>query len=508
MPLLLPRETVLALLVGVNEGDVLAGKYRVEKLLGMGGMGMVVSAHHLQLDERIALKFLLPEALAVPDAVARFVREARAATKIKSEHVVRIIDVGTFDSGEPYMVMEFLQGKDLGEMLRDSGPFAPEAVAEYLLQACEALCEAHVRGIVHRDLKPSNLFLTTRADGTPLVKVLDFGISKITNASSSGPELGLTKTSAMMGSPLYMSPEQMASARDVDHRTDIWALGTIMYELLAGKPPFNADTVPQLCAMVLQQEPAPLHTLRAGLPPAVHSILTRCLRKSPADRYANVAELAVALAELAPKHARTSVRRITRVIQGAGQSVGSTALPPSSDELPPAAASVVVPEEPLAQARSHAGSSTASVTAWSETAPSIPKRSLPLIPIALGVAALGVVGLVAGVAVIYGSRDVAASTAATSEASAGAVIDVPAPEPPPADPQVAPAKADPEAPEPPAAAEPPKPGATGRKTAKLQANPPAQPTTEAKVPPPPTAVVPTVKPPPSTTSGSDLGGRL
>jgi serine/threonine-protein kinase len=200
----------------VQEGEVLAGKYRVERVLGVGGMGVVVSALHLQLDERVALKFLLPEALANPEAVARFAREARAAVKIKSVHVARVSDVGTLETGAPYMVMEFLHGQDLSAVLRDRGPLPYPDAVEFVLQACEALSEAHALGIVHRDLKPANLFLITAADGSPCVKVLDFGISKLTSPSASDPDYAMTKTQAVMGSPLYMSPEQMTSSRGVD----------------------------------------------------------------------------------------------------------------------------------------------------------------------------------------------------------------------------------------------------------------------------------------------------
>ncbi len=161
----------------VREGDVLAGKFRIERVLGQGGMGVVVAATHIQLDERVALKFLLPEALINSDAVARFAREARAAVKIKSEHVARVSDVGTLESGSPYMVMEYLHGQDLADWVRDRGAMPISDAVEFVLQACEALAEAHALGIVHRDLKPANLFVTLRADGTPCVKVLDFGIS-------------------------------------------------------------------------------------------------------------------------------------------------------------------------------------------------------------------------------------------------------------------------------------------------------------------------------------------
>ena len=207
----------------VTEGEVLLGKYVVEKVLGMGGMGVVVAAHHLQLDERVALKFLLPDAAANPQVVARFLREARAAAKIKSEHVTRVFDVGTMENGSPFLVMEYLDGQDLAALIASSGPCAPDVAVDYVLQACEAIAEAHAAGVVHRDLKPHNLFLSRRADGSPCVKVLDFGISKAT----ASPAAAMTSTAAMMGSPLYMSPEQRADARDVAPRSDVWALGII-----------------------------------------------------------------------------------------------------------------------------------------------------------------------------------------------------------------------------------------------------------------------------------------
>jgi eukaryotic-like serine/threonine-protein kinase len=482
--------------VAINEGDVLAGKYRVEKLLGMGGMGMVVAAHHIQLDERVALKFLLHDAMKVPEAVARFVREARAATKIKSEHVVRIIDVGSFESGEPYMVMEYLDGKDLGALIRDGGPLSPEATAEYLLQACEALSEAHALGIIHRDLKPSNLFLAKRRDGSPLVKVLDFGISKVSGVSGSGPDLGLTKTTAMMGSPLYMSPEQMASARDVDTRTDIWALGAILYECLSGNPPFNADTVPQLCAMVLQQEPEPLRTLRPELPPAVDAIASRCLRKAPPDRYANVAELAVALAELAPRHARTSVQRISRVLEAAGLSASTTALPPSSAVPPAHEPSQAVP--------------VATAAAWSETAQALPKRSLvPILSMVAAVALLGLIGLVVLVGLTRKSAPAGAALGAADPITSIEPVPepLPAPPPPPAPPAV-----ESVAPVPPGA---PPSALVAAKPAPPPVRP-KEPGAAAKIdtpakPQPGVANAPATKPAapqPASGAGDNLGGRL
>src|ERR1700733_1118638 len=192
---------------GIREGDILAGKYRVERVLGVGGMGVVVAASHVQLETKVAIKFLLPEMLSSREAVARFPREARAAVRITSEHVARIFDVGTLENGAPYMVMEFLEGGDLAAWIEQRGPMPVEQAVEFVLQACVAVADAHGLGIVHRDLKPANLFCVRRTDGRLLIKVLDFGISKVTQFGSSGPGTSATKTSALMGSPLYMSPE-------------------------------------------------------------------------------------------------------------------------------------------------------------------------------------------------------------------------------------------------------------------------------------------------------------
>jgi serine/threonine protein kinase len=301
----------------VHEGQVLAGKYRVERVLGIGGMGVVVAAMHLQLDERVALKFLLPEALNNPESVARFAREARAAVKIKSLHVARVSDVGTLETGAPYMVMEFLSGHDLSAVLRDRGPMRAADAVDYVLQACEALAEAHALGIIHRDLKPANLFMITGTDGAPCIKVLDFGISKLTTADSSG-DYGMTSTQAIMGSPLYMSPEQMTSSRDVDGRSDIWSVGTILFELLTGRTPFLGDTMPQLCGMILQ-EAAPLpRTLRPDLPEGLQAVIMRCLEKRREVRFANVGELAQALAPFGTAQAARSAERVSKVLSAAG----------------------------------------------------------------------------------------------------------------------------------------------------------------------------------------------
>jgi hypothetical protein len=291
-------------------------------------MGVVVAAHHIQLDERVALKFLLPEALGNAEAVARFLREARAAVKIKSEHVARVIDVGTLPNGAPYIVMEYLDGGDLAAWISERGGMPFEQAAEFVLQACVALADAHALGIVHRDLKPANLFCVRRSDGQLSVKVLDFGISKITGPNAmSAP--GFTQTSALMGSPLYMSPEQMRSSKDVDAQTDIWSLGVILFELLAGRPAFQADTVTEL-AIRVASEPAPaIRSFRPDVPSGLEAVIARCLEKDRRQRYPNVAELALALLPFAPKRGKALVERISGIIQAAGLSVSALAVPSS-----------------------------------------------------------------------------------------------------------------------------------------------------------------------------------
>jgi eukaryotic-like serine/threonine-protein kinase len=311
----------------VSEGQILAGKYRVERVLGQGGMGVVVAAHHLELDEKVAIKFLLPETLDNGEAVARFAREARAAVKIKSEHVARISDVGKLENGAPYMVMEYLDGGDLAAWLSQRGPLPIEQAVEFVLQACEAIAEAHALGIVHRDLKPANLFVVRRADGVLSVKVLDFGISKNVGAGSSGPDRSMTRTSALMGSPLYMSPEQMQSSKDVDARGDVWALGVILYELITGHPPFNGETMPELVLRIVTGEPTPLRSRRTDVPAALEGAIERCLVKARAQRFQTVGELALALLPFGPRRSRVSVDRIAGTLRSAGISGSGLELP-------------------------------------------------------------------------------------------------------------------------------------------------------------------------------------
>jgi len=274
----------------LQTGDVVGGKYQIDAILGRGGMGLVVSAVHLQLEERVALKFLTSSADRVPSARARFMREARVTAKLRGEHAARVSDFGALEDGTPYMVMEFLDGTDLRQLLRDQEKLPVDVAIHYLVQACEGLGEAHARGIVHRDLKPSNLFLTKRPDGTDLVKIVDFGISKLRTAQN--VEDDLTAAGAILGSPRYVAPEQLRNSGQVDSRADVWSLGAILYELLSGRPPFHAESTAALCYVILSNDqPEPLAGRIEGVSEQLEEVIMRCLCREPEDRTPDVAAL-------------------------------------------------------------------------------------------------------------------------------------------------------------------------------------------------------------------------
>jgi serine/threonine-protein kinase len=297
-----------------REGDLIDGKYLIRSLLGMGGMAAVFAAKHVGFDRMVALKILLPEASADPTLAARFLQEGKAAVKIRSEHVVRVLDVGTA-AEQAYLVMEYLDGEDLEALLRRGGALPVSTAVDLVLQACEAVGEAHALGIVHRDLKPANLFLSHRADGTPCMKVLDFGISKVPREWSALRPEARTIPSVFMGSPRYMSPEQMLSASAVDARSDIWSLGAVLHELLTGQPAFEGPTNAVVCARVREGTPAPIAAVRPEVPAPLAAAITRCLEKKPSRRYANVGQLARALAPFGSPGARASAECIARVIR-------------------------------------------------------------------------------------------------------------------------------------------------------------------------------------------------
>ncbi|HXN32365.1 MAG TPA: serine/threonine-protein kinase [Polyangiaceae bacterium] len=308
-------------------GDTLAGKYVVEGLCGRGGLAVVLSAMHAGLGQRVAVKMLLPEWAGDQDVVQRFVREGRAATRIRSEHVVRVFDVGTLENGAPYLVLEYLDGHDLDEVVSMWGPLPVATAIDWVLQAVEAIAEAHAYGIVHRDLKPANLFLTQRADGSACIKVLDFGLSKLTDPRMSGASAKLTRPTDVMGSLHYMAPEQLRASCEADTRADLWALGAVLHELLTTQPPFRGETMPELCATVLTQPPPRLSSLRENVAPEIERAVLRCLEKDPSARFATAAELARALSPFGTDVARRSCARIERVLETGGRASELTPLP-------------------------------------------------------------------------------------------------------------------------------------------------------------------------------------
>ena len=284
-----------AAIPGLEIGAVIAGKYRIDRMLGRGGMGIVFRAMHLQLEQHVAIKFLLPE---VKNArvVQRFMREAQATVRLRSEHVARVIDVGALDTGAPYIVLEYLAGADLKSFAWE--PLGIGGLIDLLLQACEALAEAHALGIVHRDIKPANLFITSSLGGVPFLKLLDFGVSK------AWPTSDLTASHTTLGTPPYMAPEQMRSSRGADQRSDIWSLGVVLYEQLQGAKPFVSDMLPALILQVVNDPPP---RLTAVMPAGLDAVIYRCLEKDPDRRFQSIAELAVALAPYAQSSAQVAI---------------------------------------------------------------------------------------------------------------------------------------------------------------------------------------------------------
>ncbi len=416
----------------VSEGQILAGKYRVEKVLGAGGMGVVVAAWHLELEQRVAVKFLHPLAMERPDTAERFRREARSAAKIRSEHVARVIDVGIMEGGLPYMVMEHLDGHDVAQEMQ-RGPLAISDAIDFVLQALEALAEAHAAGIVHRDLKPANLFLAMRPDGTRIVKVLDFGISKSLFGTSVA-EMSLTRTAALIGSPLYMSPEQMRSAKDVDTRTDIWSLGVMLYEMITGRPPYTGDSIPALCASLLNDQPVSMQQLRQEVSPALEDAVMRCLAKDRQQRYATVSELARALAPFGSSSSQVHVDRASRV-QGATDVTLSAfaSAPATARSVSPAVSQPRAPSQlvitPIQGSPLTAPPARGTVDSWGRTdgpAAPVPARSRTGLFVGLGFGLFALVGIVGFLGTRAPATGAAASAAPELKPAEPAVLASPA----------------------------------------------------------------------------------
>jgi serine/threonine-protein kinase len=311
-------------------GQVLSGRFRIEHVIGVGSMGVVLAARHLELDERVAIKFIRADMQRVPGVLQRFAREAKAAVTIKSEHVAQVFDVGTSDDIGPYIVMEYLEGRDLGAVLELEGRLPIRRAVHYVMQACEALAVAHSSGITHRDIKPENLFLTQKGD-MELIKLLDFGISKAAlTGRVFGDELSGVEAQCLLGTPLYMSPEQIRSTAEIDHRTDVWSLGAVLYELVTARSAFVADSVRQVWTRILETAPTPLAVHCPEAPPSLQAVIDRCLEKNPAHRYQNVAELAIALLPFAPSRARLYAQRASSILGNRDDSILPAPMPTSA----------------------------------------------------------------------------------------------------------------------------------------------------------------------------------
>ena len=427
-------------LEGVDLGEVLAGRYRIDRELGAGAMGVVYAAWHLELDQPVAVKVLSPPVTDLSAATVRFRREVRAAAKIRSEHVARVLDVGALESGLPYMVLELLDGNDLEVELFRRGPLPIGEAVTYVLQAIEALSEAHSCGIVHRDLKPANLFLATRADQTRIIKVLDFGISKSMLSDSGSEQRSLTQTGMIMGSPLYMSPEQMRSTRDVDFLADIWALGVILYELIAGATPFRGDSIPELCAVIFRDPPRPLAEFRDDVPAPLENAILRCLERDPEKRFADVSALARAIVDYAPQ-ARVHSERASRVLfpqdsSGAmsGDSLGALPKPSSVALAESGGREGQAASGQGTDPRNHGthavgtvlavGMSPATQAAWG--AGSVPPRGRKQRLVSLGAVAISVALLVVGASLLFGGqrRDSGSQSTASADTSPNAAPDL------------------------------------------------------------------------------------
>jgi eukaryotic-like serine/threonine-protein kinase len=347
-------------------GEIINDKYRVERLLGVGGMGAVAQATHLLRKAPVALKFMTPEIAARGSYVERFINEAVAASRIDSEHVVKIFDVAQLPDGTPFLVMEYLEGMDLAEVLAQDGDPGLASVPRcihFAVQILRGLQLAHDAGIIHRDMKPSNCFVIEREGEADFVKVFDFGISKLQQAD----DVKLTQTNSLLGTPLYMAPEQARSAKLVDHRTDLYAVGVILYELLTGKPPFySEDSFAALMIMIATDEAVALTELRPDIPPQLAAVVHRAFARDPNDRYQSAFELSEALAPWCDDRSHAVIdaarRRAARVtglpatLLSPGQSTPAeapTAASPATSAWPPKTEAV----DPNPQT-SHAGLST------------------------------------------------------------------------------------------------------------------------------------------------------
>ena len=419
-------------------GAMIDEKYRVDRVIGKGGVGLVVAATLLATEQRVAIKMIRDDVPMQRELLDRFQREARTTAMIRSEHVARILDVGRLPTGRPYIVMEYLEGEDLEQVLARSA-LPVTAAVDFSLQACEALAEAHRAGIVHRDLKPANIFLTQR-DGAPLVKVLDFGISKIQplTAMLGGRSV---ETTSIMGSPGYMAPEQMKSTRDVDARADVWSLGTVLYEMLVGRPAFDGATMLEILNAIAACRPVPPSQRQPGVPRGLDAVIARCLTPDPSHRYATITELAVALQPFGSPAAYALVEQVLRISREPAPTFdevsfpGLSSLSPLRSEPRPSALTIMIPTRRRRSRMAMLGLSLGGLSVVGAAGTAYSLRSAPPPPADsfMGVAQAG--SPPAGTAPLPSSVAAAAVVAAPSPAPPATVDDAPvvsASSPPPA----------------------------------------------------------------------------
>ena len=410
------------LLDRLTVGTVIDGKYRIDELIGRGAMGVVVSATHEQLHEKVALKFLeVRTPLGSQDFKARFRREAQVSARLKNEHITRVIDVGLWRDEVPFMVMDHLVGRDLRTVIRAEGKLSVPLALDYVVQICEGLAEAHAIGVVHRDLKPSNLFLTQRADGSDLIKILDFGISKW---SKQDAELDdeLTQTGVVLGSPKYMAPEQLFGSGEVDARADVWSLGAILYQLLGGRPPFDQPTLAQMCAeLSTERSPPSLVAINADVSDALEQVIFRCFARDRSARVQDVAELAFALLEAVGAPFADPVRTRIRASLTPGKTREATASGPQLAVTGGYAAAIALGTASGSWSSIKSIKSSSKPVEPSSSEPSPPPKRRGLV-----IGAVVAIGLISAVAWIStSSRSNAGTTVGTRGSTSTSALSVP-----------------------------------------------------------------------------------
>jgi len=398
----------------ISQGEIIGGRYRVDRIVAEGGMGIIVAATHLELEETVAIKFLRDEFASKPEVVGRFAREAKAAAKLKSEYVATVFDVGISPERGPYIVMEYLEGEDLETVLTADGRLPYGRACELMMQACEAIANAHANGIIHRDIKPANLFLVRR-NGVAVVKVLDFGVSKTAlTGNVFGGAISLVKTQTLVGSPIYMSPEALRGREEVTSSSDIWSIGAVLYELITGDTAFNGASITELCAAVLETEPESMCDRVPEVPPELAEVIMKCLHKEPVGRWHSVAELVCALAPFAPARARISIERVIEISKNASlvpqefvvptqtSFSGPSLMPRTPTSVvvtaPPQSLLETLPEDSPVRERFKTIPPSTAKTGFQASQPSPPigsRKMLPLVLAAFGGAAIAGIALLA-----------------------------------------------------------------------------------------------------------------